>query len=172
MTTRQLILMNCFYLTALVAIAYFTRATSRRIAGALAGGAASGLAALGVIAVGEAMRWWQVPISFTPYFLALLYFGLVISCAPIYLVSWRIARRFRSRGLAALVGVAAVVGPLRDYQVSARYPEWIDFGPGVVPVLAVAVTYAVTVGLGHAVMGLVAGPAGGDRLARRRRDAA
>ena len=42
MTTQQLILISCLYLAELVIVTYFTRATARRIAGALAGGATVG----------------------------------------------------------------------------------------------------------------------------------
>ena len=86
--------------------------------------------------------------------------------APTYLITWRTARRFGRRGLAIFLAAVAVVGPVRDYQIAAHFPEWIVFGAGVTPVLAVAVTYVVVVALGHAVMWMVAGPAASDPLAR------
>ena len=108
----------------------------------------------------------------TPYFLLLLYLGLAISCSPIYLITWRVARRFGWRGLAVFVGAAAVIGPPRDYLFATKYPEWMVFAPGVAPILADAVTYVGIVALGHAVMRLVAGPAREDQLARRHTDTA
>ena len=165
-TTQQIILMIALYLVALVVVAWFTRATARRVAGALAGGAAFGLVAFGMIALGEARGWWQVPMSRTPDYLALLYLSFIVSCAPVYLVTWRVARRFGGRGLAVCIVVAAVIGPPRDYLIAATFPEWITFAPGVAPVLAVAVTYAGIVAVGHPVMYLVAGPSRADRLAR------
>ena len=167
MTTRQLILMTCLYLAALVVVTYVTRATTRRIAGALAGGAVVGLVALGVVTIGEAQGWWRVPFTQTPYVLLLGYLGFAISCTPIYLITWRVARRFSWRGLAVFFGAATIIGPIRDYRFAAAFPEWIIFAPGVAPVLAVGATYAVIVALGHAVMRLVAGPACEDLLARR-----
>ena len=172
MTTQQLILMTCLYLVAFAAVIYFTRATSRRVVGAVAGGAAVGFWALGAIALCEALEWWRVPFAPTAYFLPLLYLGFAVSCTPIYLVTWRVARRFGWRGLAVSIGIAAVVGPPRDYWYAAKFPEWMVFAPGVAPVLADAATYIGIVALGHAVMRLVAGPAGEDRLARRPREAA
>lgn len=166
MTTLQLHLFNCLYLAVLVAVAFFTRATARRIAGALAGGVAFGVVALGIIAIGEEVGWWHMAITWEPYFVTLLLVGFAM-CAFIYLITWRIARRFGWRGLAVAVIVAVVVGPPRDYWYMARFPEWGTYGPGIVPVLAVAATYAVMVLLGHGVMRLVAGPACADRLARR-----
>ena len=49
-----------------------------------------------------------------PYFLTLLCIG-TIRCGFIFLITWRIARRFGGRGLAVVAFVAAVLGPMRDY---------------------------------------------------------
>jgi hypothetical protein len=143
MTTQQLILMTSAYLAALVAVAYFTRATVRRIVGALVGAVAASLVGLGMIALGEALGWWRVPFTGTPSFMLLLYLGLAVSLAPIYFITWRVARRFGWRGLAVCLGAVAIVGPPRDYLIAATFPEWIVFAPGVVPVLGVAATYSV-----------------------------
>lgn len=76
MTTTLLHLFNFFYLVLSVVVAILTRATPRRIAGALAGGAASGVVALGLIALWERVGWWHMvmPGLFTwePYFLTLM----------------------------------------------------------------------------------------------------
>ena len=160
------------YLVELAAIIYFTRATSRRVVGAMAGGAVVGLMMLGAIALGKAQGWWQVPFASTPYFLPLLYLGSAISCAPIYLITWRVTRRFGWRGLVVSIGIAAVMGPPRDYWIAAMFPEWMVFAPGLAPILADSATYVAIVVLGHAVMGLLAGPVGRDRLARLPRVAA
>jgi len=164
MTTQQLILISCLYLAELVVVTYFTRATARRIAGALAGGAAVGLFGLGAITLGNALKFWRVPIFWTPYFLPLFYLGLVISVTPIYLVTWRLARRFGWRGLAVFICIVAIIGPPRDYLIAAKYPAWMVFAPGVAPILADAAAYVGIVAIGHAVMRLMAGPAREDRL--------
>jgi hypothetical protein len=62
--------------------------------------------ALGMIALCEALGWWRIPFASTPTLMALLGVGLAISCAPIYFVTWRLARRFGWRGLAVFVGHA------------------------------------------------------------------
>ena len=126
---------------------------------------------LGAIALCEALGWWQIPFSSTPFFL-LFYVGLAISLTPIYLVTWRLARRFRWRGLAVFIGSVAVIGPPRDYLIAATFPKWMVFAPGVAPILADAVTYVGMVAVGHAVMRLIAGPATADQLARTRLKAA
>jgi hypothetical protein len=165
MTTNQLHLFNAVGLVVFVVVAILTRATMRRVAGALAGAAAFGVAALGIIALGERVGWWHMAITWEPYFLALLLLDFTL-CAFIYLITWRIARRFGERGLAVVVVVAALLGPVRDYWYMARFPEWGAYAPGVTPVLAVSATYIVMVLLGHGVMRVIAGPAREDRLAR------
>jgi hypothetical protein len=172
MTTQQIILWSCVYLVELVAVVYFTRATRRRVVAALAGGVAAGLLALGAITLCEAMGWWQIPFASTPYFLLLFYFALSIWPAPVYLVTWRVARRFGWRGLAVFVACVALIGPPRDYLIAAKFPKWMVFAPGVLPILADAATYVGIVVVGHVVMRLIAGPATGDRLARRPMEAA
>jgi hypothetical protein len=167
MTTKEIVLMSCAYAVVLAAVIYFTRATMRRVAGALAGGAAVGLMAVGSIALGESQAWWQIPSSSATYFWPLMYLGLAISCSPIYLLTWRTTRRFGWRGLAVFIVTVTVIGPPRDYLYAAVFPQWMTFSPGVVPILADAATYALIVTLGDTVMRLVAGPSGEDRLAQR-----
>ena len=167
MTTRQIVVMTCGYAGVLVAVIYFTRATSRRVFGALAGGAAAGCWGLGAIAAGEAFGLWRDFLPSRHSLWALFYVGLAVSLTPIYLVTWRVARRFGFPGLAVCLLVVGVVGPPRDYLYVATYPEWGAFSRGVAPVLADAATYVGLVALGHAVMQLVSGPARGSRLARQ-----
>ncbi|MEP6911934.1 MAG: hypothetical protein ABI923_04220 [bacterium] len=64
MTTWQLIFVTCAYVVELVVVVYFTRPTSRRIAGAFAGGAAVGCFGMGAIILGNTLGLWRVPISF------------------------------------------------------------------------------------------------------------
>jgi hypothetical protein len=139
----------------------------RRIEGALAGGAVFGVIALFAVALGEARSWWRVPKANSSLFQLLLWLGVAVSCVPVYLLTWRVARRFGRRGLAACILAAAIIGPPRDYFFAATFPAWMIFSTGFAPVLAVATIYALLVVVGHAVMRLVAGPAQGDSLAWR-----
>jgi uncharacterized membrane protein len=166
MTIQQLYLFSGIYLVVLVVVAILTRATLRRIAGAMAGGAATGVVALGIIPLGERAGWWHRAITWEPYFLTLMLI-LFAMCAFAFLLTWRIARRFGGRGLAVVLIVAAIIGPPRDYLYLRLFPEWGSDGPGIAPVLALSATYVVLVLVGHGVMRLVAGPADEDRLARR-----
>ena len=166
MTIRQLYLFNCLYLVLTAAVAILTRAPLRRIAGALAGAALAGVVALGVIAFGESAGWWHMVMTWEPYFLALFWIDMVL-CAFVFLITWRIARRFGWRGLAVAVFVVAVLGPVRDSWYMAKFPEWGAYAPGFAPMLAISGTYVLLGVLGHGLMRLVAGPAAADRLARR-----
>src|SRR5258708_2089511 len=167
MTTQQLILYTFGYLIALAAVIYFTRATARRVLGALVGGAGAGLLGLGAITLCEALGWWRVPFASTPYFLPLFYVGLSISLMPIYPVTWRVARRFGWRGLAVFIGIVTVIGPPRDYLYASMFPKWMVFTPGIAPIVADGATYAGGVIVGDGVMCLVGGPARADRLTRQ-----
>jgi hypothetical protein len=164
MTPLQIIIVTCLYFAALLIVTYFTRATARRIVGALVGGAAVGLFGMGAIFLGNKAEFWRVPISWTPQFLTLFYLGLSISVSPVYLVTWRVARRFGWHGLAVCLGVVAVIGPPRDYLYALKFPSWMVFAPGVAPILADAAAYVGIVAIGHVVMRLVAGPSREDRL--------
>src|SRR5947209_6157553 len=103
MTNTEILLMIAFYLVALVAVAYFTRAKVRRIVGALLAGAVFACVALAALALGEARGWWHVPNSGSWTFQLLLWIGFTISCVPTYLVLWRVVRRFGGGGLAVCV---------------------------------------------------------------------
>ena len=132
MTTQQLHLFNTLALVILIVVAILTRATARRIAGALAGGAAAGVVVMGIIALGEEAGWWRMAIAWEPSFLTLLWIDFTL-CAFVFLITWRIARRFGWRGLAVAVAAAAVLGPPRDYWYMRRFPEWGGYGPGFAP---------------------------------------
>ena len=166
MTVRQIYLFTCLYLVLLAVVTVLTRATLRRIAGALAGAAVAGVAGLGIVAIGERAGWWHFVMAWEPGFLTLMCIG-TIPCGFIFLITWRIARRFGGRGLAVVVFVAAVLGPVRDYRYMATFPEWGAYAPGLAPVFAISAAYVILGTLGHGVMRLVAGPATADRLARR-----
>ena len=166
MTTIQLLLMDSFYLAVLVAVTYCTRARMRRILGALAGGAAFGVIGVLAVVLGEAQGWWRVPQSKVAYFHFHLWLGFAISCAPVYLIVWRVVRRFGGRGLIVCVLAATIIGPPRDYWITAMFPDWMTFAPGITPIIADAGVYALLILVGYGVMRSVSGTAQGDSLAR------
>ena len=157
--------MIAFYLLLTVAVAYFTRAKILRMVGALAGGAVFASVALPALALGERQGWWHLPNSGSWTFQLLLWIGFAVSCVPTYLVLWRVVRRFGGRGLAVCVVICTIIGPPRDYWITAMFPAWMTFAPGITPVLADATLYALLVVIGHVVMRLVVGTAQSDALA-------
>ncbi len=166
MTTSMLLLIAGFYLLLIFPVAYFTRATVRRLLAALVGGVVFGLVGIVAIALGETRGLWRLPRGGSSYFELLLWLGFAVSCVPTYLVLWRVVRRFGNRGLALCVLAAALIGPPRDYMLVRMFPAWMTFAPGLAPILADAAVYALLIFIGHAVMRRVAGPAQADALAR------
>lgn len=166
MTTQQLYLFSCLYLIVLAVVTVLTRATARRIVGALAGAGIAGVAGLGIIIAGERAGWWHMAIPWEPYFLVLMCISMTL-CGFVFLLTWRLARRFGGRGLAIVVFAAAVLGPVRDHAYMARFPEWGSYAPGLAPVFAISAAYVILGILGHGTMRLIAGPASADPLARR-----
>ena len=157
MTAQQIIIWSLLYLVELGVVVYLTRATRRRVIGASVGGAAAGLVALVAITLCKALGWWQVPFGSTTYSLLLFYFALALWPAPVYLVTWRLVRRFGWHGLTIFVAFVALIGPPRDYLIAVKFPKWMVFAPGVAPILADAATYIAIIVVGHGVMRLVAG---------------
>ena len=166
MTTQQVLLLNCLYLIILATIATLTRATLRRIGGALAGAATAGIVALTIIDLGEHAGWWHFVIPRGPFFLALEEIGFTTG-AFVFLITWRIARRFGGRGLVVTLFIFAAIGPPRDYWYMRSFPEWGVYAPGILPMLAISGAYVLFGIVGHGLMRLIAGPAAADRLAGR-----
>ena len=166
MTTTQLHVFNGIYLIVFIVAAILTRATRRRILGALLGGLVVGLLFMPYVALGEKAGWWHFTIPWEPYFLAVMAIGFPMM-GFIPLITWRIARRFGPRGLALAVLFAAIIGPPRDFFYMKMFPEWGYHAPGIAPIVAISAAYAAIVLVGHGVMRLVAGPADADPLARR-----
>jgi len=165
MTAGQLYWFDGLYLVLLIVVAIITRATAQRFVGAVTGGLAAGMAALGIDAAGEKAQLWHFAVAWEPVFVALLVVNFTL-CAYVFLILWRVVRRFGSRGFALTLILAALIGPPRDYWYMARFPEWGSYASGISPALAISATYVVLLVLGYGAMRLVAGPAREDRLAQ------
>jgi hypothetical protein len=169
MTTRLLILADCVALVLLGITVYLTRATLRRVVGALIGGFTVTALMAGVDALARERGWWSYPNVSTPYGLTLLYVAAALWYgAGVALIGWRLTRRFGWRGLVGLVGAATVLGPVRDYAFAALTGV-IVFAPGTPPALLDAACWGCGIALVQGVMRLVAGPARSDRLRQARK---
>jgi serine/threonine protein kinase len=152
-------------LALLVGAAYVSRAQTLRVAGSIVGGA---IFSVFVTVVPISMGWRRfVPLEHPVQALWLLYAIAIPFGAILALASWRIARRFGWRGLAAFVIVASIGAPIRE-RLYLSAAHLMVVAPGVVPGIAYTLSWACALLLSHSIMRLVAGPAVDDRLARRR----
>ncbi len=170
--TQILILAGCVYTTILAAAIYFSRATTRRVMGALAGGLSVALVGSGVEAFAHARGWWRYPDGDSPVGPLAMYPVLVVMMAFLSLFGWVVMRRFGGRGLVVYLVVLAVLGALRDYFISGKLMGLIVFAPGISLAIIDAGLWAGLTAISIGVMRLVAGPASDDRLARRWGDSA
>jgi len=101
MTSRQIIWTTCVYAVAFIFVVYFTQAGPRRVGGALFGGGIAALLLVEIIALGEVIGWWHWQFKFASnaWFPVLLCVCCAVSCAPVYLITWRVGRRFSWWGL-------------------------------------------------------------------------
>jgi hypothetical protein len=165
-TIRQLYIFNVLYLILLMVVIILTRATLRRIAGALAGAFAAGAAGIAVVAICERVGWWHFTMHWEPYYLVQL--GISVALGSfVFLLTWRLARRFGGTGLAFALLLAALLGPFRDSAYMAMFPEWGYYAPGIAPMLAISVAYVIIAVVGHGSMRVIAGPATADPFAHR-----
>ena len=162
----QFALYGCVTLALLAGVAYFSRATLRRLGGALAGGTTFMLFFLVQSRLADSMGWWRYAFAEMPVVPWLMFVGALVCYGAILgLFSWRTTRRFGWRGQIAFIGVMSVIGPVRDH-LGAALTELIVITPGALPVIAWAILWACNVALLQGVMRLVAGPSAADRLAR------
>src|SRR5262245_22302824 len=148
--------------------AYFTRATARRVVGALVGGLGFGAANLLWDVAAYHTGWWHYPFTTAPYAALPLYLadGLFYGSA-VGLIGWRVTRRFGLRGLLVFLALFTLYGSIRDFGgAAATHHAYLIFGAGVVPVLADAGSWLIDQALAQARTRVVAGPAASDPLAR------
>jgi hypothetical protein len=168
--TQIMILASCVYLSLLVGVIYFTRASARRVVGALGGGGSVALVGAGVEAIAHARAWWSYPSDDTPVGPVGMYPALVVIFAFLALIGWTIARRFGWRGTAVFLSTLAVVGTLRDYLVDAKLLHLIKFAPGAWLMIIDGLLWAGLTALALAVMRLVSGPVRIERPASQAGD--
>ncbi len=167
MTTRLLILADCVAMALLGITVYLTRATLRRVLGALIGGFTVTALMAGVDSLARERGWWSYPNVSTSYGLPLMYVAAALWYgAGVALIGWRLTRRFGWRGLVGLVGAATILGPVRDYAYAA-VTRVIVFGPGIKPAHLDAACWSCGIALVQGIMRLVVGPARSDRLRQR-----
>lgn len=148
-------------------IAFFTRATLRRIAGALVGALPIIPLVMFYDSLAARLGWWHYPSVTTGrapiawYIAAALFYG-----AALGLVGWRVIRRWGTRGLVVFLVMFAFFGVTRDYLYSLT-TSLIVFGPGPLPLIADLFAYASAGALVQLLMVWIAGSPRSDILARK-----
>jgi hypothetical protein len=148
------------------AVAFFTRATGRRIAGALCSVAVFTALSAPIDTVGLRTGLWSYPSCIDPPHPPLLvYVGQALEFVGcIALVGWRVQRRFGARGVAVLAAVVCTLGTLRDFSVAATLPQMMHMGPLPGSLIADVVAWGIVVTVALGVMRMVSRPARSDPL--------
>ena len=168
MSPQELLLVGMgVHLAYLCAAVHFTRASVRRVLGALVGGVVVAVFGFGVELVCQALGQWHYPSDDTGRGPLLMYPSLALLWATLALIGWRVMRRYGWRGEAVFLASVALLGTLRDYFVAGQALGAIVLAPGVTTVLVDIVCWGGQTAMAQALMWSVAGPAGADRLARR-----
>ena len=140
---------------------YFTRASPRRVLGAITAGVLFLLLFMieETLPAGLHHFSWTVPVPpSTLVYAEMIPFGGIIA-----LLGWRITRRFGWRGQAAFLLAACIGGPARDYMWAIRMAG-VAGVPGLLPWIANGLFWLGGAGLGQAVLRLIAGQAARDRF--------
>jgi len=154
-------------------VAYLTRAMFRRAMGSLAGGTLFAGAWVIKLRIDYAMGWWRSAFPETPdplslFSLPLIFLLIALAGGIFLLASWRVSRRFGWAGQAAMLLIVPVGLAFRDRVWWEHFMRMMVIAPGIGPLLADGAMLGAGLVLGYAVMRLVAGPSGKDRLARTR----
>jgi hypothetical protein len=146
--------------------AWFTRATIRRIIGALIGGLPLIPLVMFYDAIAASLGLWHYPAVTSGsaplawYISAALFYG-----AALGLVGWRVIRRFGKWGLIIFLVAFALFGVSRDFAYSMT-TDFIKFGPGILPYMADFFSYASGAALVQLLMLWITGKPWSDPLAR------
>lgn len=157
MTDQQLYGFTCLYLVLTAAAAVVTRATPRRIVGALSGAAVcpGGIRHRRLCGASRVVAHRDHVGAVFPH----TSLGQRSPLRIRFPSHMEVARRFGRRGLAVLLVISSVLGLFRDSWFMARFPEWGSYAPGIAPMLAISAAYVLVGSLGHGTMRLVAGRA-------------
>ena len=145
---------------------YLSRANFRRAVGAWVGGVALTIVWVVKLRIDYAMGWWRSALPETPDPMTQFSIVILVGGGVLFLVSWRISRRFGWLGQFVMLPIASLGFAFRDRIWWEHFTRIMVATPGIVPLLADAALLAVGLVIGHVAMRLIAGPAGKDRLAR------
>ncbi|RJQ53227.1 MAG: hypothetical protein C4521_08140 [Actinobacteria bacterium] len=146
----------------------YSRAGTRRMIGAMAGGVAYAAVAYAWDTAALGLGWWGSPGIGGQAPPAIFYLPVAVAYgAPGALLGWRAARKWGRRGMGAFLSGWALFGIGHDRVVAslAATSRVLAFAPGIVPLLGDALRWASAAAVAQGVMWLVAGPPETDLLA-------
>jgi hypothetical protein len=151
--------------------AYFTRASARRVAGALVGGAAYSALNYAWDQAAFLYGWWSYPAWLGTGKAPLTLYALAgIVGGALGLVGWRIVRRFGWQGFVSWLLFWAVYAVVHDYGGSKAFAssQLMVFGPGLTPIIADMLWFVTGNAAPLLAIRIIGGPANADSLARAR----
>lgn len=154
-----MVLFSAFILTGLGSAIYFTRASLRRTAGALAGGTLMSIASLTKYWLGYSLGWWRMDASLiSAHTVIPAYLAAVAAGAAILLVVWRIFLRFGWKGeVYALLG-AGLLTAVRERLWLTVFLPLLSGEDGPARFFVDSAVWSVVWGIGLLAMRMVAGP--------------
>ena len=157
-------------LAVFAAVAFFTRAGPRRIAGAACSVLVFTALSSPIDNLGHDQGWWSYPSCIDPPHPPLLvYIGQALAFVGcLALIAWRVQRRYGARGIVILAALVCGGGFVRDFSVAFVLPDVIRFGEPPASIVSDVVAWAVVFAVAFVVTRVVAGPATADALRARR----
>jgi hypothetical protein len=148
------------------ALVAFTRASRRRVLGAVASVVVFTLLSAPIDTMGLRLGLWSYPsCTDPPHPPLLVYIGqALVFVGSIALVGFRVLRRFGARGGAVLTLLVCGLGAIRDFTIAAVMPDVIRVGPLPASAIADVLAWGVVVAVALGVTRIVAGPAREDVL--------
>ena len=170
LTPSQALLIGFIVAPTLFALcAYFTRASARRIAGALVGVAAYGVLNYVWDQAAFLYGWWSYPAWLGTGRAPLTLYALAgIAGGACSLIGWRIVRRWGWKGFVGYLLFWAVYAVVHDYGGSKAFAssQLMVFGPGLTPIIADMLWFVTGNAAPLLAIRIVGGPANADPLAR------
>jgi hypothetical protein len=150
-------------------VAFLTRATRRRLVGAVCSVLAFTAASAPIDGIGARFDLWSYPCwTDPPHPPVIVYLGQALEfVGGLALIGWRVQRAFGARGLGVMCVVTCGLGLVRDYSVATLFPDLLRFGPAPASEIADVVAWAVVLLFALGVTRVIAGPARADALRPR-----
>jgi hypothetical protein len=164
MTTGKLLGLAAVFLVLFLVAAHRSRATRKRILGALLGGFVASAAGVGLDVLGTRLGWWYYTGASDAHGPWPVYVGVVFLEGAVALLGWRLTRRFGPAALALLVPAVALCTTASDF-IAAGQPNPVQvIAAGRAPKAGDFLLWSAITALGLLVMRVFAGRSTEDEL--------